>query len=305
MERLTLPLPARGIWLRVRSLLGPVLDRLGPEAGPWKIGGGTVLAARWRHRESVDLDLTVNAGTAIRALSAGSDKEFEAEIGRRGGYAITFDRDRCTVRFSTGKLDLCALDPTPREGHADALVDGEPAVVLSNAQILCGKLQRARRSPVRDVFDVVVAGRLDPHALAIAANTRTARDLEAIAAAWKTSDPIFTYHAPLDVTGVGPEFAGDLRRLGHAAAAALAGARYERVRMYTAENVGFVETRTRNGAERKFTVEPARIDEVFEANGLNHYLPETGVRPVHIRDRMRAACRDGAEFMHDTASRAT
>lgn len=305
MERLTLPLPARGIWLRVRSLLGPALDRLGPEAGPWKIGGGTVLAARWRHRESVDLDLTVNAAAAVPALSAGPENDFEAEIGRRGGYAITFDRDRCTVRFSTGKLDLCALDPTPRAGHADALVDGEPAVVLSNAQILCGKLQRARRSPVRDVFDVVVAGRLDPHALAIAANTRTARDLEAIAAAWETSDLIFTYHAPLDLAGVGPEFAGDLTRLGHAAAAALAGARYERVRMYTVGNVGFVETRTRNGAERKLTVEPARIDEVFEANGLNHYLPETGVRPVHIRDRMRAACRDGAEFMHDTASRAT
>ncbi len=71
MDRLTLPLPARGIWLRVRSLLEPALERLGPEAGPWKIGGGTVLAARWSHRESTDLDLTVNAGTAIPALSAG------------------------------------------------------------------------------------------------------------------------------------------------------------------------------------------------------------------------------------------
>ena len=46
MERLTLPLPARGIWLRIRSLLGPALELLGREAGPWKIDGGTVLAAR-------------------------------------------------------------------------------------------------------------------------------------------------------------------------------------------------------------------------------------------------------------------
>ena len=302
MERLTLPLPARGIWLRVRSLLEPALDRLGPEAGPWKIGGGTVLAARWNHRESADLDLTVNAGAAIPALSAAPDNDFEADIRRRGGYAITLDRDRCTVRFSTGKLDLCALDPTPGEGHADALVDGEPAVVLNNAQILCGKLQRATRSPVRDVFDVVVAEKLDPQALAIAANTRTARELEAIAAAWQTSNPVFTYNAPLDLNGVGPEFAGDLTRLGHAAAAALTGARYERVRMYTDGHVGFVETRTRSGVKRKITVEPARIDEIFEADGLNHYLPQTGVRPVHIRDCMRTACREGAEFLHDTAS---
>ncbi|MCY4511887.1 MAG: hypothetical protein OXG35_33725 [Acidobacteria bacterium] len=260
-----------------------------------------MLAARWNHRESVDLDLTVNGGAAVPALSAGPGSEFEAEIGRRGGYAITFDRDRCTVQFSTGRLDLCALDPTPSEGHAEALVDGELAVVLTNAQILCGKLQRATRSPVRDVFDVVVAGKRDPHALAIAANTRSARDVEAIAAAWRTSNPVFADNAPLDLNGVGREFAGELTRLGLAAAAALAGACYERVRMYTARNVGFVETRTRNGTERKFTVECARIDEVFEANGLNHYLPQTGVRPVHIRERMRAACREGAAFVHDTA----
>jgi len=177
--------------------------------------------------------------------------------------------------------------------------------VLNNAQILCGRLQGATRSPVRDVFDVMVAGKLDPHGLAIAANTRSARDVEAIAAAWRTSNPVFADNAPLDLNGIGPEFVGELTRLGPAAATALAGARYERVRMYTTGNVGYVETRTRNGAERRFTVEPARIDEVFEANGLNHYLPQIGVRPVHIRERMRAASREGAEFMHDIASRAT
>ncbi|MCY4661468.1 MAG: hypothetical protein OXF93_16930 [Acidobacteria bacterium] len=44
-----------------------------------------------------------------------------------------------------------ALEP-PRTGSRS----------LSTAQILCGKLQRATHSPVRDVFDVVVAGKLDP-----------------------------------------------------------------------------------------------------------------------------------------------
>ena len=208
MDRLTLPLPDRGIWLRVRSLLEPALKRLGPEAGRWKIGGGTVLAARWNHRESTDLDLTVNASAAISALFAGPTDDFEAEVRRPGGYAITFDLDRCTIGFSTGKLALCALDPTPREGHARALVDGEPAFVLNNAQILCGKLRRANRSPVRDVFGVVVAEELDPygpHALATAANTRSAREIQAIAAAWKASNPVFTYNAPLELSGVQPQ----------------------------------------------------------------------------------------------------
>ena len=102
------------------------------------------------------------------------------------------------------------------------------------------------------------------------------------------------------------------------------GTRYERVRMYTDGDVGFVETRTRHGADRKLTVDPTRIDELFEANGLNHYLvdptridelfeanglnhylPQTGARPVDIRERMRTAFRKGAEFVHDTASGAT
>ena len=305
MERLALPLPARGIWLRVRSLLEPARERLGPEAGSWKIGGGTVLAARWNHRESTDLDLTVNAGTAIPALFAGPDDNFEAEIRQRGGHSIAFDRDRCTVGFSTGKLDLCALDPMPGEGHADALVDGEPAVVLHNAQILCGKLRRANRSPVRDVFDIVVAQELDPHALAVAVNTRTARDIEAIAAAWRTSNPVFAYNAPLDLMGVQPRFDGGMTTLGHDAAAALTGARYERVRIGIDRGAGFVQTRTRNGAARELTFDLIHIDEVFEANGLNHYLPQTGARPVDIRERMRAASRQGAEFVHDTASGAT
>lgn len=179
---------------------------------------------------------------------------------------------------------------------------GEPAVVLSNAQILCGKLQRATRSPVRDVFDVIVAGQLDPRALAIAANTRTAREVAAIAAAWQASDRVFTYNAALDLAGVPPQFAGDMTRLGHVAATVLTGARYERVRIRTDGSVGRVETRTLDGAEWTFTLTPSRVEEMFEATGLNLYLPQTGVRPAYIRERMRAAWREGTAFAHDTAS---
>ena len=73
-------------------------------------------------------------------LFAGRANDFESQVLERGGASVAVDRDRRTVRFSTGKLDLSALDATPSAGPADALVDGEPAVALSNAQILCGKL---------------------------------------------------------------------------------------------------------------------------------------------------------------------
>ena len=154
MDRLTLPLPARGIWLRVRSLLESARERLGPEAGPWKIGGGTVLAARWMHRESTDLDLTVNAGTAIPALFAGPDNDFEAEIRRRGGYSITFDRDRCTIGFSTGKLDLCALDPTPSPSLTAALLSCFGISSLRRQE--CSSGTTNARKPGNEVGQMVV-----------------------------------------------------------------------------------------------------------------------------------------------------
>ena len=67
------------------------------------------------------------------------------------------------------------------------------------------------------------------------------------------------------------------------------------------KGIGSVETRTGNGVDRKLTVDPTRVEELFEANGLNHYLPQTGARPVDIRERMRTAFGERAAFLHDTA----
>ena len=136
-----------------------------------------MLAARWQHRESIDLDLVVNAGTAMPALFAGPANDLETQLVQRGGSSVTIDRDRCTVRFSTGKLDLSALDRTPSAGHAEALVDGAAAVVLSNAQrSSAGSSSAPRAAPC---VTSSTSWRLDPRALAIAANTRTACEVEA------------------------------------------------------------------------------------------------------------------------------
>lgn len=83
--------------------------------------------------------------------------DFEETMRRPGGepeYLV----GRWVVTFDFGQVDLAALDPCPSRGQEPAMIDGEPMIVLSNAQILHGKLERASRSPVRDVFDVIVAG---------------------------------------------------------------------------------------------------------------------------------------------------
>ena len=51
------------------------------------------------------------------------------------------------------------------------MVDGEPAVVLSTAQIMSGKLQgRGMTAPGRDLLDIAACRQADPEALEIAVN---------------------------------------------------------------------------------------------------------------------------------------
>ncbi len=56
MNELTLPQPAAGVWAATRD----VVHQIGPTGEnepviPPHLGGGTVLAARWRHRTSTDI----------------------------------------------------------------------------------------------------------------------------------------------------------------------------------------------------------------------------------------------------------
>ncbi len=58
MNELTLPRPAAEVWAATRD----VIHRIGPTGEnepviPPHLGGGTVLAARWRHRMSTDIDV--------------------------------------------------------------------------------------------------------------------------------------------------------------------------------------------------------------------------------------------------------
>lgn len=59
-EALELPEPARTIFSRTRAILDAFITPHTPQRSGWKIGGGTILAARWRHRESQDIDLLVH-----------------------------------------------------------------------------------------------------------------------------------------------------------------------------------------------------------------------------------------------------
>ena len=68
---LTLPEPARTLLSRTRAILDRLRHAANAGRSGWIIGGGTILAARWRHRESRDIDLLVHPRTETRFPATG------------------------------------------------------------------------------------------------------------------------------------------------------------------------------------------------------------------------------------------
>ena len=101
------------------------------------------------------------------------------------GGTRNYHGDQWKIEFGSGHVDLSKLQPRRTGAQHTAAVDDAPFVVLSTAQILNGKLERQSRSPVRDVFDVIRACRLDANALAIAVNAPTRLTTEFICMAWE------------------------------------------------------------------------------------------------------------------------
>ena len=57
MEILTLPEPAAGLWAAKRSIVHAIPPEIFRSNIPPHLGGGTILAARWKHRIRTDIDM--------------------------------------------------------------------------------------------------------------------------------------------------------------------------------------------------------------------------------------------------------
>ena len=143
-----------------------------------RLGGGSILNARWDHRLSRDLDVYVNLETIEDGRTV-----LDRAAAACGGYRIehrTFRR----IEFERNKenhIDVSFGKPTPAEGEQTAVVDGEPTLVLSTAQIISGKLQgRGMTAPGRDLLDIAACKEADPEALEIAVNGLPDETVQAI-----------------------------------------------------------------------------------------------------------------------------
>ena len=166
MKKLTLPKPATDLWTPARDIIHEIPT---PEEAPHPIrphiAGGSALAARWNHRASTDIDTVFPGRVSLTDLIENDPRNI---LERLGGTPDVLDHRIIVIDYPNGSIDLAAIDPGPPLGQADTLVDGRIETVLSNAQILRGKLQRAHDLNARDVFDIAVAAKEDPAALATA-----------------------------------------------------------------------------------------------------------------------------------------
>lgn len=292
-ERLVLSEPAATLWRETRAALRAAFEALPGGPHEWRFGGGTILAARWGHRTSFDIDLTVGPGVDIDALLEPEGNEIEALAGRLGGRLEPSIRDpsrHLKVRFPTHPalkdcaLDISRLQPEPARGQRPALVDGTVAVVLDSAQILRGKLERAERSPVRDVFDIATAAESDPGALAVAANCLTQQYANVIAGIWKLSRRRFAQEATDYLAGVPEGFRIDPETLGGRAARSLGASLYRSVRIHAEHGIGTVEATTGAGHVNRFAFAAAEFDAGLEACGMGAYL-RMNARAGHVLRR--------------------
>ena len=129
MESLTLPEPAAGLWAAKRSIVHAVPPEMFGRRIPPHLGGGTILAARWKYRISTDIDVLLPGRNTLIDLLQDNDRNI---VNQLGGAPEAVAGGRVKIAFEHGFLDISTFRPNPPYGHAIATVDGQRETVLSS-----------------------------------------------------------------------------------------------------------------------------------------------------------------------------
>ena len=297
MEELTLPEPAATLWLETHE----VVERTFAQHGGCRLGGGTLLAARWSHRVSVDIDLTIEpAGPRppeIRNLLRG-DNPFRKELERLGcGEPSAPSAHHIRIPFNESTLDISVLDAHPAAGEHRALVNGKSAVVLSTTQILGGKLTRPEQLLHRDAYDIRHAAHFDRQSLAEAFNGVNRSDAEQIVAIWNKLDGRWSAIAAGQLRNVVPTHSYDPGTLAVETAHALRNALYEHVRITTRGREGTFHAETAGNTIVQVAFTRRTLEKTLREHGIEDYLRSrsTGIDSEEVLKRVKKACRFGAK----------
>ena len=193
-----LPDPITSAVRKFAAAANPHLD-----AGSLRLGGGTVLAARWQHRRSTDADLFCDARTYVAAVRHHGEaiEHSLAQVARTQAGEDTFVDQIATYTRIDG-VEVTVL-PTVAliDGGSGRYVPGTRVETLTNAEILAGKLVHrmcgAGIAEPRDLYDLALAAARDPAPLQ--------RALEVLTTAQRAEIGAMIEMLPRDWTSLSPE----------------------------------------------------------------------------------------------------
>ena len=293
--RVKLPEPAKGLWKETADGVEEYLaEHLNGYDG-WEIGGGTVLAARWGHRGSTDIDEKVKPGSGLEALKSKTTRKAETpfkEAMRRFG-AIRFGGrrpNRLTVVFPQGRIDITEGTSPIEYAWKEEQVDHRTAKVSFTSRILAGKMARWDRSPTRDVFDMAVAAQTDPRSLETALNRIPAAERERASTGWTARRNFHRENARRVLMNVADEWQETADDPVGAAVAACWTRAYRRVEVETTTDRIRVEIVCNDGIRRELsqkTGEALELEKWLKTSGVEDYARIVGSRN-HLAEIARA-----------------
>lgn len=139
------------------------------------MSGGSILAARWHHRKSTDIDLFMPVETMKQVLEQDDEALIKAVRSVPGARDINASRIDEVSGVVDGTPFSLTDSPFIRLRRRDTeRICGTPIQAASAQEIFTGKiagrlahfsLTAARPPPVRDLYDLVVGAQLAPKAL--------------------------------------------------------------------------------------------------------------------------------------------
>lgn len=262
-----LPGRAHQAWLRNRKAIQAIAEPTG-RGGRILLGGGTILGARWGHRESIDIDVLLPDRNELNDAHPG---QFNDLATATGGTVEGKWRDRIKVKIGTTTLDVCAMQPELPGLERPTDIEEHTETVLANAQILREKLNRTQRHLARDAFDLITAATLDPKALQQAVNALDETETRTVTRNLNDGNDTMAIDAR-EVLTISKGFETDLNQLGHNAAAAVHENRYTRVQILIEPEMVVIKRQTSKGNQPPERYRSEDIANALIESGIGAYL---------------------------------
>ena len=295
-EELRLPAPAAALLEKTQAILDAHVTPHTPGGEGWKLGGGTVLAARWHHRESFDLDIQIHPETERAHLELKRNPDLWRKMYAAGATRIDMEATPTIFFGKEGRIEFVEARPIPREGHRAVQLPSGRAVLLASSQILAGKLvHRGQAAPVRDLYDLAIGRTADPKATAIAVNALTLGEVRTAAASWTRRERAYQKEAGEELQGVPPEYTEIAENPAPHARETLRNARYVAISVEVRKSGIVVRLQSRELERQLVYQSRSQARQGFEESGINAAIRARGLSAGRIRNEANNAVDAGQE----------